>query len=142
MKSDIITTAKSQPKCGGIRPVEFDRAARAKCQSCPWLSGKKTWCGFHGVWIVKRNRPIIRKPETQKPGLITMGKSFAKAGLKHLASGLKKRSRREQERVIKICAGCEYYQATSRIGPRCRKCGCKIQLKLTWATAHCPLGLW
>jgi hypothetical protein len=50
-------------------------------------------------------------------------------------------SSEEQARRLAICRDCPEFQSA---GPKCRKCGCNLQLKtrLSSETGQCPLGKW
>jgi len=56
--------------------------------------------------------------------------------------GFKTKPVEEQIKIIVICEQCEYYRRNTKLGPRCDKCGCCMNLKKRWATAHCPLKKW
>lgn len=72
-------------------------------------------------------------------GKTEMVKSFAKASIKHAASGLKTRPKKEIRRITAICLECEYCVKNTKIGPRCRICGCGMIKKIEWATTQCSL---
>lgn len=77
-----------------------------------------------------------------KPTVSPKGKAkrFAKAVVKHAATGFK----RTPDDVFKIrqaeCAKCEHNN-----GKTCNKCGCQIvgwPNKLAWHSESCPVGKW
>ena len=86
--------------------------------------------------------PIYCKFQCQQknnktPDKIKMAKSFSKAAIKHIASGLKTREQKEIRRIMSICRNCDEY-----VNKRCKICGCNMNKKIEWATTHCPLKKW
>lgn len=75
------------------------------------------------------------------PSKTTMAVNFSKASVKHLASGLKNRTPEQQAEVQAICKLCDQYVLINN-NPRCKKCGCYLNVKQRWQTADCPLGKW
>ncbi len=110
----------------------FTKEQIAECHECCHASKKKIWCCKYGVTI----------GEKKYPSKIQMAKNFGKAAGKHIKSGMKERTVVEQKRVMDICLECEWYEPTSKLGVRCKKCGCCMDIKKRWATAHCPLKKW
>jgi len=125
--------------CNRERIPEFTAAQIAECEKCKHISGKKIWCCKFGVYIREHERIIVPK---QMPSVGTMAKGFVREGAKYLKAGRPKRSEVEQTACRLICVQCGHYQEKSKLGPRCSKCGCCVNLKTRWATAHCPEGLW
>lgn len=123
--------------CNKITKPDFTKKQISECDKCKHLSRRKIWCGLFGVFI--------REPEKQKiiyPSLPKMGMNLAKATGRHIADGMKKRSDEEVAKLVLICETCDDYIIKTRIGSRCRMCGCKLSVKLLWASAHCPVGKW
>jgi len=116
----------------------------AECERCNHVSRKKVWCCLFGVWIKEpeRNEIITPSGKIKYPSLPKMAGGLAKESVKYLKAGRPKRSDEDQAKVILICEQCEFYVTQSRIGPRCKKCGCNMKIKSRWATAHCPVGKW
>lgn len=72
-----------------------------------------------------------------------MAKTFTKEVSKYIRSGLKNRTKEEQQNVIGICKLCKpYFVEKTTAGPRCKRCGCCISLAKRWKTKHCPIGKW
>lgn len=69
-------------------------------------------------------------------------KSLVIETAKFARSGFKTRTIEEQADVIAICEPCELYKVSPRWGPQCSKCGCCMNVKKKWITAHCPIGKW
>ena len=130
------------------QPVEFTKEQIAECEKCKHASGKKIWCCLFGAWIKEPSRIITPNKKIQYPSKLNMAKSFVKGAAKHVKSRMKKRSNIEQAKCIAICAGdgqnpkCEWYVPKTKVGPRCQKCGCCMNIKTRWATAHCPINKW
>lgn len=94
------------------------------------------------VWA---GAPVTFPVESDKqeyPAKLQMAKSLAAASAKHIRSGFKTRTKEEQARIMKICAECEYFEAKTSVGPRCRECGCVMSIKKTWSTSNCRIGKW
>lgn len=120
-----------------IKQPEFTKEQIAECEKCKHISGKKIWCCLFGAWI--------KEPEKNKivyPSLPKMGMNLAKSTGKHIANGMKQRTDEEIAKLVLICEKCEFYVRQSKMGPRCRKCGCNMNVKMRWASDHCPAGKW
>ncbi len=130
--------------CNKIIKPEFTKEQIEECGKCRWASGKKRYCcnPLIGCWIGEHSRIIVPDKKIKYPSMTTMGKNFVKAGVKHIASGMEKRSEEEQERLKAICKECGFFVIKTKIGPRCKKCGCNMNIKIRWATTHCPIGKW
>jgi hypothetical protein len=48
----------------------------------------------------------------------------------------------ELARRLAVCAACDERVAHAARPDSCRKCGCNLPLKASWASQRCPLGLW
>ena len=107
---------------------------------CKFASAQIRFCQKFGK--IGEQKIIVPDKKIKYPSMAMMGKSFVKAGAKHIRSGMKKRTKAEQNRCIAVCKNCEFYVEKTKIGPRCQKCGCNMKVKSRWATAHCPLGKW
>ena len=128
--------------CNKIIKPEFTKQQIEECMQCKHASKKKIWCCLFGVPIVESGKIITPDKEIKYPSLSKMGMNFAKATGKHIASGFKKRSKEEQEFIKRLCQKCIEFVSVTKLGPRCKKCGCCISLKARWATANCPIGEW
>lgn len=40
---------------------------------------------------------------------------------------------------VAICQVCDEYRRATK---QCKKCGCLVNLKISWADTACPLGKW
>ena len=129
-----------------LTPEQFKTCKEGgpKKEGCRYISGKKRWCGNFRVRIEQPQRSKIITPDKriQYPSLPQMGKNFVKASARHVLSGMKKRTEAEQQTCIEICRVCNEFVPVTKIGPRCKKCGCNIRLKTLWSTSHCPLNKW
>jgi hypothetical protein len=70
------------------------------------------------------------------PGLLTKAKNLATATAKHVSHGLPTVTDEERDRRLAICGGCEFRTEAGT----CRKCGCGLKTKASWALQHCPLN--
>ena len=101
---------------------------------------------FRGGWCPKFKSHIPRswcfaRCDIKKvyPGITTMAKEFAKETAKHIKAGAPKRSDEEVNRIKAICEACDELNPQSK---RCYLCGCKMDRKIPWATAHCRIEKW
>lgn len=115
----------------------------------------KDFCeNFKGGWCPKANSNIPRSwcfarcDITKKyPSLIKQGKSFATESAKYIKAGRPKRTKEQIAILSAICEKCFYYDTNAephlqKKGPRCRECGCGMDLKTRWATSDCQKGYW
>jgi len=87
------------------------------------------------------------RQKQSEPGVVRKAASYTKAVAKHAASGFKKRSPEEIERIYTtICEPCEFYNPEEG---GCRVCGCRVGRgkralfnKIAMASQHCPKGKW
>ena len=128
--------------CNKITKPIFTKEQLEECYQCKHASGKKTWCCLLGVHLIEQGKVLTPNRDIKYPSLTTQAKGFAKGVGRHVASGMKTRTKAEQAAVMEICEVCEFYNPASRIGKRCIKCGCCLSLKKRWATAHCPINKW
>ena len=128
-----------------VMPTVISKEQSIECQRCKYASKKIRWCGKHGGYIpgsMEKKVQLIKGRPVKYPTTAEMAKTFTRSLGQHIGSGLKKRSKEEQEQCLKICNGCDRFIAKTKVGPRCMECGCCINLKTRWATAHCPLNKW
>ena len=76
--------------------------------------------------------------EKSYPGVATMAVGLAKETVKYVKEGRPKKSDDEIERIRAICEACNDFSETRR----CYHCGCRMDIKMTWATTKCPLKKW
>jgi hypothetical protein len=82
-------------------------------------------------------------PRTSKLSFADKVRNFAKAAVKHVATGMQLATEEEIQRRFSICQGCEFLKENA-----CTKCGCpvvrekKFISKLSWADSNCPVGKW
>jgi len=74
-----------------------------------------------------------------KPKLRIRIVNFARALYKHIKSGFKLVTKKEKERRLSICDGCEF---KNRIDNECSICGCELSIKTEWKTSSCPKNKW
>ena len=65
--------------------------------------------------------------------------TFSKAAYKHVLGGLKHVSDDIMNERAKQCQSCEF--RTNNICNH-ENCGCRLDVKLTWASEACPIGKW
>ena len=120
--------------CNKIEIPKFTNKQLAECEKCKHASRRKIWCCHFGVWIKKPEYPTKRK----------MTSNFIKAAARHIRSGFKKRSKEEQAVVRLKCQNCPFdgFVAVTKLGPRCKFCGCCLKLAERWETKHCPKNVW
>ncbi len=73
------------------------------------------------------------------PSIVKMARQFVAASAKQAIAGMPKRSEDEIKRIKAICESCDELNNEDR---RCYACGCKMDVKMTWATTKCKLGKW
>jgi len=128
--------------CNQIIPPKFTAEQTKECLHCKMASAKVRWCGHFGVWIQEQGKIITPPEKIAYPSMPRMAANFMIAAGKHIASGFANRTPAEQEQCRVICEACPHYVPDSRLGPRCRKCGCWVSLAKRWATKPCPEGKW
>jgi len=121
---------------------EFTKEQIEACEKCKHASGKKVWCCLFGVWIKEQSRIITPDKKIKYPSMMKMAGNFTKESYEYIKEGRPKRSDEEKAKVILMCQQCEFYVPQTKLGPRCKKCGCNMNVKARWATAHCPIGKW
>lgn len=70
--------------------------------------------------------------------LIGLGTSLLNFALK----GFPVVSTEVKEERLAICQKCEEYLGEDLVSPKCRACGCYLELKVSMATEACPKKLW
>ncbi len=76
------------------------------------------------------------------PGMMEMAKNAMGAAKRFAKSGFAMVSDEEFKRRSEICASCEFWDASARMGlGKCLKCGCTSS-KFRMATEKCPMGKW
>ena len=118
------------------RPVMSKEQVK-ECSNCGWISKSKSWCGKFGFYVNSLPGDIPQKPSY--PPALKMAGNFLGAAGRHILSGLKNRTEDEQKKCREICEVCDNYVEESKLGPRCKICGCCTNIKTRWLTAHCPL---
>ena len=138
--------------CNKIKKPVFTKEQIAECEKCRHASKRKTWCcnPLIGCSIIEagkvltpqKKKILLPNRKVKYPSIGSMGKSLIKGVAKHARSGFKNRSEAEQRRCQEICLKCDDYDLTSRLGPRCKVCGCNMKVKTRWASANCPKNKW
>lgn len=138
-----------------MRPCTCDKSTKGD----PWIDGqgcRLCWLfhndlTYHLHWSGKTLPPLTTKeaikefadwhtipePTQAAPGFIGKMVSFGAAGIKHLTGH--QVSRAELEARLTVCAGCDQFDP---ITANCRKCGCNVPRKASWAETECPLNKW
>lgn len=102
------------------------------CRLCAWcMDGTAKGAAFRKLW-----------GEPEPATLPGMAASFMGAVAGHLLSGLAKASPEELVRRLAVCAACDDIVTREGKPDSCRRCGCNLPLKASWASQRCPLGLW
>ena len=84
---------------------------------------------------------VINTKNTKRVGIVDVAKNFTKAALKHMASGMSRTPDDIQEKRLAICESCEFYDKSNK-HPACTKCGCFLNIKVSWASEGCPVDKW
>lgn len=101
-----------------------------------------TW-GEHGP--VPPRAPSRLRKQHDLPPLHKRIQSVLRAYWKWIRHGSPTRSKREINRLLKICQACDRYDEANEV---CRECGCPVKRpeayrnKLLLKTESCPLGKW
>lgn len=106
----------------------------SRCGHCP-LGGDPGRCPGESSRIVCEAADP-RSPKHQ-PTLIDQLRSFMKAVVQHVAAGVPQATVEETAARLAICRACNHYD-----DGRCRKCGCGLEVKASWAEQACPIGKW
>ena len=83
---------------------------------------------------------ILNRNHEKNPSLLKLALNFTSHLLNHVVGGMKNVSQEEMDRRIDICKGCEFFTDGDR--PKCSKCGCHLNIKARWESAHCPIDKW
>ncbi len=139
------------------RMATFDETQIAKCKLCKYASKnvhhyiRMGFCQFHKVEIFdlykdKRNdlysedeHKAVITENLKFPSVVQMGKNLGEAVAKQVKAKMPMRNDLEAAKCMAICEGCEFFEHKAR---RCYKCGCRMSIKVKWATTKCPLGKW
>jgi hypothetical protein len=98
--------------------------------------------GTSGLPRAKEEAHIARMLGVDLPGAMKMGWEALKAGLKHLAGGMKEVSEETYRTRLGVCMSpCEQWNR-DETEPRCLACGCFLKEKAKWASEDCPLKKW
>lgn len=125
--------------CKKIQAPKFTKKQLEECYKCKMISGRKKWCGHFGVWVIEHGKILTPNRKIKYPSKRNMAKTLTAETIKYNKAGRPKRSEAEQAKLMTICKKCEHFVAETKLGPRCEKCGCCMNIKKRWATAHCPL---
>jgi hypothetical protein len=136
-----------RPPCG--HPAELHADYRGKpwqeengwspmCKVCwDWHNNLKTRAMWSG-----RARPAVCKPPVsleEGPGWFRKLANFAGSAVRHAWHGLPQTPTETQSARLALCVVCEHIDPDSG---SCRKCGCPVQAKTSWAMEKCPVGKW
>jgi len=115
--------------------------------TCPltqngYCETRKIWCStiYCGkCW--RKMHPGEPKPEL--PSVPQMAANFTVATARHLLNGMKERTAEQQEGCLKLCRECNQMILKNE-QMRCTnvKCGCVLERKVKWESAHCPVKKW
>ena len=78
---------------------------------------------------------------SKEPNIFEKAANFAKAAVKHVASGMPKVSDEQLKIRLDVCDICP---EVNKDNPNwtCTKCGCNLKIKASWATQDCPIKKW
>ena len=113
-----------------------------KCSFCGKnVNGSK--CSVCGARVPlskeNNNNEETETLQINEPTLTKKAINFSKSAVKHAASGFKSVDEKTQQNRMDICKKCEYYEEANN---SCKKCGCFLQIKTSWASEACPEGKW
>jgi hypothetical protein len=89
-------------------------------------------------WLY-HNDPAYKQHWDGEPSLTTKAVNFGTAIVNHVMGGMKKASSELQLIRISECQKCEFFNKEKR---SCQKCGCNMDLKVSWLEQKCPIGKW
>jgi hypothetical protein len=102
------------------------------CRICHWcMDGTAKGAAYRKLW-----------GEDEPATLAGMAASFIGAVASHVMSGGAKAPPEELASRLAVCADCPERVTHAGRADSCRKCGCNLPLKASWASQRCPLGLW
>jgi len=92
------------------------------------------------MWEQATSQPNPEPPPA--PGLVKKAKNFVKSAMKHMATGMSLVPKSTQAQRLFICESCEFYDKSNPKNPSCKKCGCFLNIKTSWASEKCPIDKW
>lgn len=104
-----------------------------KCLHCSLLNEGSACPGQRNPRICTRADP---SSELHTPGILEKIANFGKAVVQHVVAGAPKVTEEQLRDRLAICQDCEYHEPDR---DRCRRCGCGLSLKASWADQACPL---
>ena len=118
------------------KPIVIDKGQYNKCILCRYISGKKIWCCKWGFNVYQDYTDKEKLPD-----MLAMSKSLGKAVVEQTKSGWKFRSAEEIERIKEICVNCpRHFFENGKL--KCKECGCNMEIKISWKSTKCPIGMW
>lgn len=85
---------------------------------------------------------VTRVHVNKGPSVAQMAKNLGSAAVGFVKSGLLVPTQEQIDYRMKICEGCEFWEAGARFGlGKCLKCGC-TSMKQKIASSVCPIGKW
>jgi ribosomal protein L32 len=82
---------------------------------------------------------VIQVNKSDEPTILTKGANLSRSLFHHAKDGFKNVESDLQKRRLEICQKCEYYKEDNI---SCKKCGCYLLIKTSWASESCPVGKW
>ncbi|GAB5440077.1 MAG: hypothetical protein Fues2KO_04260 [Fuerstiella sp.] len=76
-----------------------------------------------------------------EPSTLQRGLNFAKAAVRHVASGMQAVSEEQKSQRLKICENCDLCDKTRMVCLH-SSCGCFLNVKAGWKSEECPLERW
>jgi len=76
------------------------------------------------------------------PTIAQKASSFIQASLKFMATGMHRVKDDIRDQRMTICESCEFCDKTNNKHPSCTKCGCFLNIKISWASEGCPIDKW
>lgn len=125
------------------------------CNACPVKDGAclgetshRMFCAWAASGDPIKAQHIIARPgmpvalEAQPPSLLDKAVNLAVALFEHVAAGMPLVDAETAEARLAICRTCLEFFDAERVVCTHKKCGCQMEVKITWAEQACPIGKW
>lgn len=89
------------------------------------------------LWVSRE--AYLASNQHAEPSLFRKATNLAGAIVTHAAAGFPATDAVIVERRWSICRACDKFDAEHT---RCRVCGCRMQIKISWDDQRCPIGKW
>lgn len=102
-----------------------------KCTNCPLATSAESCRGERNARFCERANP---KSPDHSPSFLRKLANFTVAFVEHVAAGVPMATDEQKNTRLAICQACEHF-----VNGGCRKCGCSMDIKASWAEQACPL---